>query len=64
MADATTLVGVLDSTPKTLGGLADKQTDKMSGDQKEDLRIKHNAYKETGFVGKLPEGWSRFDKPS
>jgi len=64
IADANSVVTVGDATPKTLGGLADRQTDKMSSDRKEDLRIKHNAYKEGGFTGKLPEGWSHFDKPS
>ena len=33
--------------PSTLGSLADKQTGKMSDDEKHHLTKKHNAYKET-----------------
>lgn len=52
-----------DNELKTLGDLANRNRDKMSDDQKNDLYRKHNSYKES--VDKpLPKGMSRVKKPS
>ena len=66
MVDASTLVGVADATPKTVGGLADKNADKMSDDQKAALYKKHNAYKEADpnvEPRPLPPGMERIERP-
>lgn len=41
---------------KTLGMLADKNSDKMSEDYKSHLLDKNNEYKKKKFTGKLPKG--------
>lgn len=52
-----------DSELKTLGDLAKRNTDRMSNDQKEELKFKHNKYKEEKSVKTLPKGMSRMNKP-
>lgn len=53
-----------DSELKTIGDLAKRNTERMSDDQKTELYIKHNAYKETKEETKpLPSGMSRLKKP-
>ena len=52
-----------DSELKTIGDIANRNRDKLSVDQKDDLRHKHNAYKETESEKILPKGMSRIKKP-
>ena len=42
--------------PKTLGSLADKNTAKMSADEKHYIYEKNNAYRKQKFSGTLPKG--------
>lgn len=49
---------VFDSSPKTLGALADRQTERFSEDKKASLNKKHNEYKDKAFTGSLPDGAS------
>lgn len=52
-----------DSELKTLGDLAQRNTERMSEDQKRELYIKHNSYKEEKLETKpLPSGMSRMKK--
>lgn len=52
-----------DSELKTLGDLALRNSDRMSDDQKTDLYIKHNSYKENKEESKpLPSGMTRMKK--
>jgi len=51
--------------PKTLGSLADKNTDTFSDDYKNHLNKKHNKYRfKEEFQGKLPEGAKTFERDS
>ena len=52
-----------DSELKTLGDLADRNRDRMSNDQKEALKRKHNDYKLDKPDEPLPTGMSRIKKP-
>lgn len=52
-----------DTELKTIGDLANRNRDKLSDDQKADLYIKHNSYKETPTDKPLPKGMSRINKP-
>lgn len=64
--DAESVIGVGDATPKTLGGLADKQADKLSADQKAEMKKNHNAYREADpnvEPKPLPAGMSRIERP-
>ena len=45
--------------PKTVGSLADKNTSRMSEDEKRYIYEKNNAYRKQPFSGKLPEGGRR-----
>jgi len=64
VGDAETLVHGGDSTPKTLGSLADKQTSNMGDEQKRELWKKHNAYRYEGEPSKeLPAGMERIQRP-
>lgn len=47
-----------DSSPKTVGALADRNTDRMSDDHRESLMREHTKYLDAPFTGKLPEGAS------
>ena len=51
-----------DNELKTLGDLAWRNTERMSDDQKEALRIKHNEYKEKPSNKQLPKGMTRLPK--
>lgn len=48
-----------DSTPKTLGALADRNTSKISVDEKHHLNKVHNEYKEKAPTKELPDGMTR-----
>jgi hypothetical protein len=52
-----------DNELKTLGHLAQRNTDRMSDDQRNELYIKHNSYKEDIPEKTLPKGMSRIKKP-
>lgn len=52
-----------DNELKTLGHLAQRNTERMSEDQKIDLYRKHNSYKEEVSDRPLPKGMSRIKKP-
>lgn len=53
-----------DSELKTIGDLAKRNSDKMSEDQKEHLRIKHNKYKDNKTESApLPKGMTYTNKP-
>lgn len=53
-----------DSELKTIGDLAMRNTERMSEDQKTDLYIKHNSYKEHTTESKpLPSGMKRMKRP-
>lgn len=51
-----------DSELKTLGDLANRNRDKMSEDQKNELYHKHNEYKYDNTETPLPNGMSRLKK--
>lgn len=52
-----------DSELKTLGDLANRNRDRMSEDQKTELYIQHNSYKENKIEEKpLPKGMTRMKK--
>lgn len=67
MADVVTQTATIkksDSELKTLGDLAMRNTERMSEDEKINLYMKHNSYKETSEETKpLPQGMSRIKKP-
>jgi putative FmdB family regulatory protein len=50
-----------DSELKNIGDLANRNRDRMSGDQKNELYHKHNQYKESSNKA-LPKGMSRISK--
>lgn len=53
-----------DSELKTIGDLALRNRDKLSDDQKNELHIKHNSYKDNKTETKpLPKGMSYTKKP-
>lgn len=53
-----------DSELKTIGDLALRNTERMSQDQKTELHIKHNSYKDSKTETKpLPKGMKYTDKP-
>ena len=64
--DAATLnssVKKSDSELKTIGDLANRNSDRMSNDEKTHLYMKHNEYKENKTEDKpLPKGMSRIKK--
>ena len=51
-----------DSELKTLGDLANRNRDRMSNDQRQELHTKHNSYREDGPTQDLPTGMSRMKK--
>lgn len=53
-----------DSELKTVGDLAQRNTERMSEDQKAYLYKKHNDYKETPSQKELPKGMTRIKKPA
>ena len=52
-----------DNELKTIGDLANRNRDKLSSDEKQNLYIQHNSYKETPQDKPLPNGMSRMKKP-
>jgi hypothetical protein len=52
-----------DNELKTIGHLAQRNTDRMSEDQRNELYRKHNSYKEDVSEKQLPKGMSRIKKP-
>lgn len=52
-----------DSELKTIGDLAQRNTERMSDDHKAHLHHKHNSYKEQDLSKPLPTGMSRIEKP-
>jgi len=53
-----------DNELKTVGDLANRNRDRMSDSQKEELYIKHNEYKEAEPSKPLPKGCKRLKKQS
>jgi putative FmdB family regulatory protein len=51
-----------DTELKTLGDLAQRNRDRMSNDQKKQLKYKHNEYKYKKPDVDLPSGMSRIDR--
>lgn len=52
-----------DNELKTLGDLANRNRDRMTEDQKQELYKKHNAYKDEPSTKELPKGMTRMPKP-
>lgn len=63
LASLSTSIKLANSELKTLGHLAQRNTETMSEDQKNDLYRKHNSYKEVVSDKPLPKGMSRIKKP-
>ena len=57
----TSFVKKSDSELKTIGDLANRNRDRMSSDQKQELHNKHNSYKDQA-VKPLPKGMNRIKK--
>jgi hypothetical protein len=53
-----------DGELKTVGDLAQRNTERMSDDHKEYLKQKHNSYKTNKEDKPLPSGMKRVNKPS
>lgn len=56
-------VKLSDSEIKTVGHLAQRNTEKMSRDQRAELYVKHNEYKYDKPEQALPKGMTRIKKP-
>ncbi len=54
--------GILVSTTRTVGGLVDKNTDKLSDDYKHHLKEKHHAHRKKEFSGKLGKGMQTYER--
>lgn len=63
LSTLNTSIKLGDNDLKTLGHLAQRNTDRMSEDQRNDLYRKHNSYKEDVSEKALPKGMSRIKKP-
>jgi len=63
LSTLNTSVKLGDNELKTLGHLAQRNTDRMSEDQKNELYRKHNSYKEDVPEKPLPKGMNRVKKP-
>lgn len=61
-AEMTASVKKADSELKTIGDLAARNTDRMSDDQKQSLKEKHNSYREESFQNGLPSGMTKMNK--
>lgn len=64
LSDAESTIVIGDSSPKTVGAMAERNADKLSADEKHHLNKKHNAYKEQDLNKPLPPGMERIQKPS
>ena len=62
LSSLNTSVKLSDTEIKTLGHLANRNSERMSDDQKIALHQKHNSYKEDGPTKELPKGMSRIQK--
>jgi putative FmdB family regulatory protein len=62
LSTLATSVRLADSEIKTLGHLANRNSEKMSDDQKAALNMKHNSYKYEESTKSLPSGMSRMKK--
>ena len=63
LASLNTSVNKADNELKTVGDLAKRNTDRMSDDEKNHLKNKHNSYKENKPDDPLPSGMSRMNRP-
>jgi hypothetical protein len=63
LASLNTCIKLADSEVKTLGHLANRNTERLSEDHKASLNEKHNSYRETPSENQLPSGMSRIQKP-
>ena len=63
LANLSTSIKLANSELKTLGHLAQRNTETMSEDQKNELYRKHNSYKEVVSEKPLPKGMNRIKKP-
>lgn len=63
LSTLNTSVRLGDNDLKTLGHLAQRNTDRMSEDQRNELYRKHNSYKEEVSEKPLPKGMNRIKKP-
>lgn len=61
-AQSNGFVRLADSEIKTLGHLAQRNTENMTNDQKQELYYKHNEYKNIESTKPLPKGMSRIQK--
>lgn len=64
VASQVTSVRKADSELKTLGDLANRNRDRLSDDQKNQLYNDHNSYKEENPKKDLPSGMTRLKKQS
>lgn len=63
VATQSTSVKKSDSELKTIGDLANRNSERMSDDEKQALHIKHNAYKDNKEENNpLPNGMTRIKK--
>jgi putative FmdB family regulatory protein len=51
-----------DTELKTIGDLANRNRDRMSEEQRQELTEKHNSYKDNDLIKELPKGMSRIKK--
>lgn len=58
----STSVKKADSELKTIGDLANRNRDRLSDDEKQELYKKHNEYKDHKEENPLPKGMSRMKK--
>jgi hypothetical protein len=61
--DCESIIAIGDATPKTVGGLSDKNADKKSTDEKNYIFEKNNAYKKVDINKPLPPGMKRVPRP-
>jgi len=61
MADCESIISVVDATPKTLGSVADRNSDRRSVDERHDTFMKHNAYRFK--KPNLPKGMEPLNRP-
>jgi putative FmdB family regulatory protein len=63
LANLSTSIKLADNELKTIGHLAQRNSEKLSDDHKDFLNKKHNAYRENQSDAPLPQGMSRIKKP-
>lgn len=62
VATLNTSIKKHDTELKTVGDLANRNRDRMSDSQKEELYVKHNSYKDQEIDKPLPKGHQRLKK--